>query len=374
MVDPLALDRIKIRDPHPVIQAFVIGHEGEANFHIPNHGIGTQTFHWVKKAVGWIHDRLSIGTKVFNRHGENNDHTGRKPIGEVVGKTLVELADKTSAIAAFYIEKEYQSLPLDVASIEADIEFGIDDGGQSYPTSVQQITGVALSNSSIDQPGFPGATLLGASIAAFHGQALEEKTMTTAELKTEIGKQGIKPSQIFTIDDIKADEKVVEFVKTEKQNLYEQNQRLQSDNDKLKDESAKKDNLHSEEVKKLSSQNIQGKASTEFEKIVTERKLTKQQADFIRLDIGRFNTDSDNIDGLASDLNKFIDTEIMDMKVKAELLGGKLDETEPDLDKKPDQKPDSKPSQDRDDGNNNIPDEENPLIPGSKAYAELEGG
>ena len=279
MVAPEKLARIKVTDPHPEFRAYTVGHEGEANFKRPDQGIGNKTFTWVERAIGWLHAAIKTGTKVFNQHRKgSNDHLGRIPIGEIVGKALTKIKDRATTVAAFYIYPEYRNLDLDVASIEADIEYETDDGGQSFPTSVHNILGIALSNSEVDSPGFPGATLL-ASVAAFHGkiQFNEEKTMNLAEMKQAVQEGGYSPSKIFSKDQIIVDPVVVEHIKGEKHNLYEQNQRQVTEIGTLKEDNVKAANEHAVEVKTLKSEGLKSRSSVVLDKIITDRKYTDQQ-------------------------------------------------------------------------------------------------
>jgi hypothetical protein len=102
MVDKGWLDGIRASDPHPVIKAFVVGHEGESDILLA----GTSTpVSWVKKAVGWIHDKIALYTPIFNGHGAPGDNTqvGRVPVGYVVGKKLADVGNKIATVAAMYI-------------------------------------------------------------------------------------------------------------------------------------------------------------------------------------------------------------------------------------------------------------------------------
>jgi len=379
MVAPEDLARIKATDKHPEFRAYAIGHEGESNFKVLDHGIGNKTFTWVKRAVGWLNDAIKKGTKVFNQHQSGtNDHTGRIPIGEVMGNKLVELKDKVTTIAAFYIYPEFRDKQLDVASIEADIEFGTDDGGQSFPTSIQNVTGIALSNSEIDSPGFPGATLL-ASVAAFHGQFNEVKTMNLTELKQAIQEGGYSPSKLFSADQLIADSQIIEHVKKEKHNLYEQNQRLQNDVTVLKEAAVKKDNEHASEVKILKSEGLKGKAGIILDKIFTDRKYTEKQIEYAKSHLSRFQSEATDDTSFEEDLKKFADAEMEDMEKTSELLGVKIDTQSDDSKDKKKSTYDGginvqrEDKGDEDDAFNMeiVPDDENALVPGSKAFDEL---
>ena len=122
-------------------------------------GIGSVVKRWVKSAIQMMADRLKIGTKVFGYHGADNKHQGRVAIGEIVGKAIQTIGNKFSVIGIAYVRPEYRKQNYDIASVEADITL---DKKTNEVVDIKEITGVALGNSTIHKPGFPGATLQGA--------------------------------------------------------------------------------------------------------------------------------------------------------------------------------------------------------------------
>ena len=148
---------IKQSDPHPVFRAYIVGHEGEATATWP--GIGKIVKNWFSSAINKIAEKLQYGTKIFHNHAESNEHEGRTPIGELVGKTIKTIKDRVNAIAITYIYPQYRNLPLDIASIETTVDIDLNDSGV-YGVNVEEVTGIALGSSAVDQPGFSGATLL----------------------------------------------------------------------------------------------------------------------------------------------------------------------------------------------------------------------
>lgn len=166
-------ERIKQGDPHPLFQAYVVGHEGEVIGEMV--GRGTKILHWFSSAINKLWEKLQYGTKLFHGHNIDSSHEGRQSIGEVVGKTIKTIKDKVNAIAIAYIYPEFRGLPLDVASIEADVNINPDD--TVHDVDVGDITGIALDNSAISRPGFPEATLLSQI------QAMATKSKITKEPK-----------------------------------------------------------------------------------------------------------------------------------------------------------------------------------------------
>lgn len=170
-------EEIKQKDPHPLFQAYVVGHEGEATGTMA--GIGTKVFNWFSSAINKLWQKMVYGTKIFHGHNIDSSHEGRQSIGEVVGKTIKTIKERVNAIAITYIYPEFRDLPLDVASIEADVRINPDDN--VHDVDIGDITGIALGNSAIEKPGFAGATLLSQI------QAMSKKLEITDEPKWQLG-------------------------------------------------------------------------------------------------------------------------------------------------------------------------------------------
>lgn len=147
---------IKRKDAHPLFQAYVVGHEGEIEGTVV--GYGKKILHWFSSAINKLWEKLKYGTKIFHGHNVDSSHEGRQSIGEVVGKAIKTIQNKVNAIAITYIYPEFRDLPLNVASIEADVQINSDDS--VHDVDVGDITGIALGNSKIDKPAFADATLL----------------------------------------------------------------------------------------------------------------------------------------------------------------------------------------------------------------------
>lgn len=314
MVFPDTVARIKQTDDKPEIRAYGIGHEGKGQGTLV--GFGQKIMNYLRDAVVKLFDRLKVGTPIFNRHRETNEHSGREQIGELVGKTLKMINDKLHSIVAIYIYPQYKNLPLDVASIEAHIEYS-GKGKEIKIQEIDEITGIALSSSAIDQPGFPGATLLGA-IQAF---AKEGNQMTIDELKQEIQSGKIKPSDLFSEEELTGDSVVVKHVKKEKQTEYEHAKRVERVLGEERDEREKEVKEHEQEITKLKGENLLAKSEDVLKALSEERKLDEKQVAFIKKNFGGFKTEAKDQDGLKGDLNKFIDEQLKDFDEVAKLMG-----------------------------------------------------
>ncbi len=162
MIPQDTLERIKRTDKRPEIKVFAIAHEGTAHASELSFGMKLKkAFNYVKDMIIRIHEKLQIGTPIFNRHKDTNEHIGREQIGELVGKAVRYVGEKLATLAAIYIYPEHRKLPLDVASFEANIEYIPKSKDKAEVIDIDDITGIALSNSAIDRPAFEGATLLG---------------------------------------------------------------------------------------------------------------------------------------------------------------------------------------------------------------------
>ncbi len=170
------LMNIKREDPHPLFQAYVVGHEGEVEGTMV--GIGKKVLHWFSSAINKIWKNLQYGTKIFHGHNIDSTHEGRQSIGEVVGKAVKTIKNMTNAIAIAYIYPEYRDLPFDVASIEADVRINSDDN--VHDVDVGPITALTLGNSMFDKPAFKDATLLSQI------QAMSKKLEMTDKPKWEL--------------------------------------------------------------------------------------------------------------------------------------------------------------------------------------------
>ena len=177
VVPPRIIRDIKREDPRPLFKAFVIGQEGVAEPHAV--GIGKTIMRWFSSAIKALFMKLDLSTKVFNGHEETNEHAGRTPVGEVIGKDLQTINGFLSAVAVTYIYPQFKDFPFDVASIEATVEMPGDEREFDVEEAdVVEVTGIALGDSRVDTPAFPGATLQ-AALQAFADKATPHKEKIT---------------------------------------------------------------------------------------------------------------------------------------------------------------------------------------------------
>ena len=307
MVDPTTMRNLKAREEHPEIRLYSIGHEGEANLHLP--GIGEKTFTWIQAMVRKVGEVLNVGTPVFDRHDpDTNSHEGRTQIGEVVGKAVKKVGDRLNTLAAIYVYPNFKSRPLDVASFEADIEYG-HDGHQAWPTNINNVSGIALSDSGIDSPGFPGATFLGAVQAAVQGFGNEigDNKMNQSEVKAAIAELSLSPSDLFSVEDVVADKKV-------RTNLQEAATRVGKERDTAREKVAELENQNAEKDKKLLQHDVQSKSASVFDAILADptRKLDDNAKKFIQRSLKNFSSAAEDEAALKVDVGKFVDASVVE--------------------------------------------------------------
>jgi len=319
---------IKEKDPNPVFRAYVIGHEGEATG--KQVGGWQVVKNWFSSAIRKIVDKLQFGTKLFHGHNLDSSHEGRQPIGEIVGKALKKVENKLSAIGIAYIYPEYRGMPLDVASIEANIN--ISPSKDSVEAiDVKDITGIALGNSAIEKPGFANATLL-SQIQAFAYSRSQQQfnkggdTMPTlSEIRKFVSDEGISPNEIFGRDAL-IDDPVVkgytkERIKEEVAGEYAGRKRKEEALQKSKEEWEKEKKELEEEIKKLQSESAKVKAADLFNTKAKERKLDDRQIRFIENKKESFAPKDP--DKLEKEVDEFMDSVLEEYKSTAEIFGVK---------------------------------------------------
>jgi cation transport regulator len=167
LVDPQTISRIKAMDAHPFFQAYSICHEGVSQPTIL--GEKSKPIHWTRAAVESIKNVVRKGIKFFRGHNKDNATEGREALGEIVADTQKEIDGKLHHVVIGYFPDKAKVADADVCSQEADWNL-IDYAGKCIADTMRKLTGIALSNSSVDKPAFEGAVRLG-MVQAFDIQA-----------------------------------------------------------------------------------------------------------------------------------------------------------------------------------------------------------
>ena len=328
---------IKAKDSHPVFRAYVVGHEGISEGQVVGHGNIVKR--WYDSAINKIVDKLQYGLKIFHNHAKTNVHEGRSIIGHVVGKTKRLINDNLSAVAITYIKPEFRNLPLDVASIEADVILNDDQDRGIFDADVEDITGIALGNSAVNRPGFPGATLI-SQIQAFANQSQFQhpgggEMTTISDVRTFIKAENLKPSDIYGLGDLTKDPMIEEAIERAKKSAvkgeYEHRKRDEDGFDKTREKLLKE---HEEKLKakedlitKLQGENIQTKTSGWFEAQKEKRKFDEEQVKFINRNLPKFKPEDP--EKAEDEFSKFLDNQVDDLNgIRKDVFGKEPDPKE----------------------------------------------
>jgi len=328
MVGQDTLDKLKERDPHPMIRVYGIGHEGEAVGNVV--GIGQKVVQYIKAAISKLHDKLIMGTAIFNRHAADEGHDDRVQIGEVVGKGIKTIDGRDNAMAAVYIKPEFRDDSLDVASIEANVAYSVTGHGSAEVRDVTQVTGIALSNHEVDVPGFPGATLLGVIHAFARNDSKEGNgTMTLEELKTAIREGSYKPGDLFDGAVLVADPAVKTHVESERQTEYEHAKRVEKRLGEEREARLADQKAHEVELTTARQETVKLSKGSTLAALSTERKLDDNQKKFVGIHLAEFKTEAPDDAGVRKDMNSWIDGQLDSYRSIAEIFGVKPDDKPP---------------------------------------------
>ncbi|MCK4793032.1 MAG: hypothetical protein KAV87_55395, partial [Desulfobacteraceae bacterium] len=337
-------EEIKAKDSHPEFRAYVVGHEGISTGKIV--GRGDYVKRWFASAIEKIVEKLQYGTKIFHTHGKTNVHSGRGVIGQIVGKAKQIIDDNLSAVAIAYIKPDYRDLKLDVASIEADVT--LNDGRDSgiYDANVEDITGIALGNSSTERPGFSGATLL-SSIQAFAEKTQYNKgdtkmsDLTVSEVRSFIKAENLVPSDLFGIGDLTKDPTIEAHIEEKSEQVVhseiERRKKINKGFNETKEELIK---VHEEAIKDkdkiisgLQSNTIKTKAPEWLEVQKEKRNLNDEQMKFINRNMSKF--EPKEHDKAEAEFNQFLDDQVDDFAGIQKDVFGKEPSTDKDKTKLP---------------------------------------
>ena len=330
MVPSDRLEEIKAKDAHPNFRAYVVGHEGEARGNLV--GIGNVVKRWFSDMVQKLNDKIRVGLKLFHGHTASNDDEGRVAIGEVVNKKLMDISNKLSSVVICWVYPDFRNLPLDVASIEADVDLQGQSLESLQVSDVNNVSGIALGNSAVETPGFPGATLLGQLQAFIEKQQLRitlfegDKNMTLDEARKAIKEAGLKASDIFSQDDLMADPLVKEQVQEKIKNArgydsrkFEDLVQDKADLQKKLDDAEKEKKEYEETIGKLKVETVKSKVDDLFGTQKTERKLDERQEKYVKNRLSRFTPKE--VDKAESEFNEWLDTQLDDYTKDAKALG-----------------------------------------------------
>lgn len=213
------LAKIKETDPHPFFAVYEIGKDGTSTGYSSTVGGGLKKW-WTHSSIKELAEKAAkSAAKLFKGHGQDGDD--RPSFGQIVHGYYKRAANSVRAFAVAHItdeatKEDIRSGKLDICSIEADVLFKRAKGAVDWCVAgVQKLTGLALASSQTDNPGFAGAGLVGTIQELENRPMAEDRTITKIELLAEIERRGMKPTDIFTRQDILGLDFVGDHVKAE---------------------------------------------------------------------------------------------------------------------------------------------------------------
>jgi len=263
------LAKIKEKNSHPFFTMYSICHEGVSEPIVV--GEGSKKISWPRKAIESIKNIITRGIKLFKGHNADGKHAGRRVIGKVIHSFEEEIDGILHHLIIAYHKPDTieEVKKFDVCSQEAFWNI-INVAGNFVADTIDKLTGIALENSKNKIPAFAGAKRLG-YIQAFNlsgkdsnnssgkdekniqgeknmpkdnnqtvdqnfnpegnldndfnqpnqnqqttkiqqqvkNKEIKDKVWTYSELRAEIKRLGVYPSQIFEMEDIKRDREFV---------------------------------------------------------------------------------------------------------------------------------------------------------------------
>ncbi len=255
-------EKLKALKGKGILQAYTLAHEGVSQPKVI--GEGKQILKWPRAVIRIISEKIKEGTKFFLGHGETNSNEGRKSVGEVVTSFVKEIGGRLSHIIIGHFPNEDKVRNMDVCSMEADIY----TDNENIVGDINNISGVALASSDVENPAFPGALRLG-TVQCFDTKIKnkEKKTMpmTFEEIKTAIRDMNVFPWQLFTIEEFKNDRV---FGK-----LFEDNSKLKVENEKLSKENKEVLDKSKEAIHKLDVSKSEVKLETFMKDLTDKQKI-----------------------------------------------------------------------------------------------------
>jgi hypothetical protein len=290
-INPEDLAKIKEINYHPYFRAYSMAHEGTFTPRI----IGEKEpkpIKWTRQAIQSIKNIVVKGIKFFKGHNEDNSTDNRKSFGEVVSNFEKEIDGKIHHIVVGYFPDKNAIVDSDIISMEADWTF-LDNAGKWIADKIENITGIALGDSRIEQPAFTKAKLLGAVQANLEKETKME--ITFQDVVNFCKERNVWPSQIYSIDQIKSDR---EFMK----HFIEFETKEKDYKDKLKtiEDKAK---IAEDKLKVIEGDYNKQTAKSRFDNQLKTNNITLTEKEKLFID-SQFKTLSDFSD---ESLKKFID-------------------------------------------------------------------
>lgn len=318
MVPPPILARLKALDPHPLIKAFVVGHEGDVQGTVA--GVGSIAVRFFRAIIERLDSLLYHGTPAYHRHASSPTER-REVIGEVVGKKLQNVDGVARELAAIYIRPEHRDKVLDVASIEWEVDGTFSPDGTLEVSNTSSPTGIALSDGTVDQPGFPGATLLGL-MQHFTGSAGDTSmAFTKDEIQAAMKSLKLKPSDLYTADELKVDPVITGHISAE---LAAANTRATNAEQTLATERAAWNSTSkatTDQLRALQKDVTGFRMAGTFADVVKARNYTAPQIALLKTRLGDVTTEAATPEGVKEAVQKWMDGAIVGVNETLKEMG-----------------------------------------------------
>jgi len=309
MIDPADIESIKAKDEHPFFQVYSICHEGVSNPKLL--GDTSRPITWTRAAVQSIKNVITKGVNFFFRHNEDNSTDGRKSLGRIVADTQKEIDGTLHHLVVAYHPPEVrdEAKKCDVCSQEGVWNF-VEKAGDLVASTIDKLTGIALSNSAIEKPAFDGAKRLG-MVQAFENEGgdmpNDDNTDVIRGIRQQIKDLRIFPWQLFNVTELQNDRQFSNI--DEMKDLFSDYANVKSDNVSIKtklEEALKTIETLEATNKQLVRSEQLINAKQRLDAIVKESNLTDKQVNFID---SRFNDKS--VEDLSDDgLKNYVTAEV----------------------------------------------------------------
>jgi hypothetical protein len=311
MIDSVTLAGIKRYNPHPFFRAFSLCHEGTSQPKILGE-TKQQPISWGRKAIQSIKDIVLKGIKFFKGHNEDSSTNGRESFGEVIANKEIEIAGKLHHVIVGYFPDKEKVKDDDIISQEG-LWTLVKQGGQIIADKVEEITGIAMSNSKIDKPAFENARQL-AEIQCFEKEFIQasgedadknktggdpvknkEVVMTLNDVISYIKENKVNISQLnYTIEDVRKDRELGK--------IFDEAESLKKDKDSLTAKELEYKKQINDFSRKEQMQTAKGRLNT----IIAGKKLTEVPKTFIEKS---FEEEVEKMVDITDDsLSKFVDS------------------------------------------------------------------
>lgn len=223
------IEAAKSKDKNPFFAFFEIGKDGLSD------GQGVRkiwSFSAIKEMAGKI---KNAACSLFEGHTSHNN-PNPKSFGNIVWSYTKKAGKGLKAYAIAHItdndaKERIKNGELDICSIEGVVDFERSPGAKEwFVNKVEDVTGLALSSSKKDKAGFQSAGLIGTvqelaekgtEMAKENVDGMSVSDIDLSMMKVAKERLNIKPSDLFSKDDIVNDDTTQEHIKTQTEKLKE---------------------------------------------------------------------------------------------------------------------------------------------------------